>query len=277
MHDNIIFKSSKEKNRKEVITKMKSGVNYKDVKKIIDEHDKDFKIKVKSEDKGHVLLGKIMSIFNKRYMTGYYTQIGSTLWVPDEREKNDMMSSDISMKNLQILFHELEHVKQKNKDGKIKFSIKYMFPQIISLFCLAIILVILSCMGILSILGFSMLGYFTTSLVAFLIIGVMPLVPSMMEAKSRLMYEVEAYKVSMLVYYYFGFRHSALSYTTFVPSLMTRSDYYWATDTKNFKKIEAELINFYAKLVERKDVGYKLPTQFEEIWEQLDEITQQET
>jgi hypothetical protein len=252
---------------------MKSGIDYKDLKKIIEKEDKDFNVRVKSENFGHRILGWFMSIFNKRYMTGFFTQIGSTLWVPNENFRNDMMSSNISIKSLETLFHELQHIKQKNKDGKVTFSLKYLFPQTITMICIALIAVIGLKMAIFSIFGMALFKAYYSIMLGFLAIAVFPMIPSLMEARSRLKYEMEAYKVSMLIYYFFDFRHSALSYTNFVPTTMTNGDYYWTTDKKTGKKIESELMDFYIKLTEKTDEGKELPEEFEKVWNQLEELT----
>lgn len=252
---------------------MKSGIDYKELRKIIEKEDKNFNIRVKSENFGHRVLGWFMSIFNKRYMTGFFTQIGSTLWVPGEQFKNDMMSSNISVKSLETLFHELQHIKQKNKDGKIIFTLKYMFPQIITMICIALIVLTSVNMIITSLLGIFIYKIYLSIILTLLAIAIFPMIPSFMEARSRLNYEIEAYKVSMLIYYYFNFRHSALSYTTFVPRTMTNGDYYWTADKKTSKKIEAELMDFYMLLTEKTDEGKELPEEFENIWDQLKELT----
>ena len=87
-------------------------------------------IKYKDESKFMKLLGTIL-FFNKGFMTSYTTTINSTVYFPSRKFlKYRPISGAI------ILLHELVHIKDSNKLSAILFSFLYLFPQILSLFCI---------------------------------------------------------------------------------------------------------------------------------------------
>jgi hypothetical protein len=101
----------------------------------IEEYDPDFQMKVKEESTLMKLLSYIL-FFNKDFMSGFITVVGSTVYIPRERFKAT---------NLRIwwtLAHEWRHLVQHKKYTGPGFSLLYLFPQILAVFSLLGILAI---------------------------------------------------------------------------------------------------------------------------------------
>lgn len=93
-------------------------------------------IKYKNQSLLMKALGKLM-FFNRGFMTEYTTTIGNTIYFPSEKFiKIHPVSSLI------ILLHELVHLHDQKKVGKIPFVISYLFPQILVPFCLLLLLLV---------------------------------------------------------------------------------------------------------------------------------------
>jgi len=132
-----------------------------------------FDIKYKNQSPFMKFIGALL-FFNKSFMTKYTTTIGSTIYFPSEDfiKQNDQGS-------IEILSHELVHVGQANKYGKLLFSILYLFPQ-----CLA-------ALSILSLLAFFNIG-FLWFLVCLVFIAPIP-------APWRAAFEIGGYTMSLFV------------------------------------------------------------------------------
>jgi hypothetical protein len=76
------------------------------------------------------IIGMLL-FFNKTFMTNYVTTIGNTIYFP-----NKQFIQDNQQESIEILSHELVHIKQAQKWGKILFSILYLFPQCLAIFAL---------------------------------------------------------------------------------------------------------------------------------------------
>jgi len=74
------------------------------------------------------VISKIL-FFNKKFMTDYLTTVGSTIYYPQGFDFVLSKSGDA------MLFHEFLHV-WDYRQNKALFIIKYLFPQILSLFAL---------------------------------------------------------------------------------------------------------------------------------------------
>jgi len=99
------------------------------------EHFPDLQVKFKDEN----LLMRILSyllFFNKSFMTQFTTTIGSTIYFPSQK------AIDIRpLSYLIVLLHELVHINDSKKYSKLLFSLLYLMPQILVLFCLPLFFV----------------------------------------------------------------------------------------------------------------------------------------
>jgi hypothetical protein len=89
-----------------------------------------FNIKYKNKSALMKLLG-VLLFFNKEFMTKYITTIGSTIYFPNEEFIVNNPRTSIN-----VLAHELVHVKQAQKYGSVIFGLLYLFPQCLVLFTL---------------------------------------------------------------------------------------------------------------------------------------------
>ena len=110
----------------------------------------------------------LMWIWNRRFMSGFWTTIAGRCWAP----------MPISSDDWDVVAHEGKHAQQSRKIGEPWFSIAYLFPQ---------------CLGVLTLpLAFLLpLPWY-----ACLAIGALPLGP--WPAYWRAKFEAEAYAVSLL-------------------------------------------------------------------------------
>ena len=96
------------------------------------------KLQVKYKDQSQLM--KIMSkfmIFNRGFMTKHTTTIGDTIYFPTEKFiKSHPVSSSV------ILMHELVHLHDQKRIGRIPFLFSYMFPQSLIPICLALFFVV---------------------------------------------------------------------------------------------------------------------------------------
>ncbi len=88
-------------------------------------------------DKGESNLMKFIGFllfFNPSFMTNYTTTIGSTVYFPDGytvRQPEDAART---------MGHEGYHLEQIKKHGRVKFSLQYLFPQVLAAFALLALL-----------------------------------------------------------------------------------------------------------------------------------------
>jgi len=94
------------------------------------------KVKYKDGSNFMKLLGYIL-FFNKRFMTGYTTTIGSTIYFPSEKF---IKARPIS--SMTIFLHELVHIYDSKRFNVFLYSFLYLFP--ISLLLIALPLFIFS-------------------------------------------------------------------------------------------------------------------------------------
>lgn len=75
--------------------------------------------------------------FNKDFMTGYITTLGSTIYFPDATwvKENEYAA-------MKVLAHEVVHVNQADQYSKFLFSILYLFPQCLAVLSLLAVLAI---------------------------------------------------------------------------------------------------------------------------------------
>jgi hypothetical protein len=89
--------------------------------------NKKFRVKFKDKSFFMKFLG-VLLFFNKRFMTGYITTIGNTVYFPSEERYRKYPDNSFS-----ILAHEYVHL----CDGGFWFSLSFLMPQIFTVFALA--------------------------------------------------------------------------------------------------------------------------------------------
>jgi len=100
---------------------------FQDLVTAAQKHFPDLKIKYKDQSKFMKFLGFLL-FFNKRFMNGYTTTVGSTIYFPSESAvTNRPVSASIT------LLHELVHVYDAKKISKPLFGFLYLTPQILAL------------------------------------------------------------------------------------------------------------------------------------------------
>lgn len=134
-----------------------------------------FTIKYKNESLFMKMIGFIL-FFNKDFMKSFVTTIGSTIYFPSK----DFVESN-QIPSMITLVHELVHVAQAKKHGRILFFLMYLFPQ-----CLAVF-------SLLAILAF----VWTPFLCALIFLVFTAPIP----APFRKNFELEAYYMSLQMYY----------------------------------------------------------------------------
>lgn len=93
-------------------------------------------IKYKDESWMMRLISRLL-IFNHEFMTEYTTTVGNTIYFPSRRFlKSHPISSSV------VLLHELVHLHDQQRIGKIPFALTYLFPQILVPICLALFMII---------------------------------------------------------------------------------------------------------------------------------------
>ena len=95
----------------------------------------DLKIKYKDKSWFMKLIGTLL-FFNKSFMTGYTTTIGSTIYFPSEAAVKTRPVSAAA-----VLLHELIHVNDAKKLTAPLFGFLYLTPQIFALLCIPLFLI----------------------------------------------------------------------------------------------------------------------------------------
>lgn len=90
-----------------------------------------FQNKLKSESLLFKIIGPIVKLFNKTFLTEYITTIGTTVYWPSQEEMDRENS-------YQVLIHEFVHAWDFTQNP-ILFPLKYLFPQVLSLISLGAI------------------------------------------------------------------------------------------------------------------------------------------
>jgi len=89
---------------------------------------KEWSVKVKTESWLHKTIGLFLNLtgINKHYMTAYWTTIGRTIWVPDDETFDRISQDPLSIRDIEILFHEIHHIRQSNREGFLSFAFNYL-------------------------------------------------------------------------------------------------------------------------------------------------------
>lgn len=86
-----------------------------------------FAVKYKNQSIFMKFLG-VLLFFSKSFMTDYTTTIGNTTYFPDQ-----IFINTKPVTSTVVLLHELVHMHDEQKLGKIIYSFSYLFPQILFL------------------------------------------------------------------------------------------------------------------------------------------------
>lgn len=135
-----------------------------------------FTIKYKEDSTFMKVLGFFSRPFNPKFMTDFTTTVGTTMYVP----KNDFLY--VQNDYIEIVAHELVHMRENKKQGMVLYFLRYFFPQIFSLFSFVAIGAIWS-------------PWFLLALLFLLFLAPMP-------APGRREIELEGYTMSLCVRYW---------------------------------------------------------------------------
>lgn len=85
-----------------------------------------FKLRVKATSTLIKIIGVLVWPFNKNFMSDFVTTIYPCVYIPDDAFMTHDVKGIIS-----VLFHEMVHLCDRKRQG-VWFSLKYLFPQILS-------------------------------------------------------------------------------------------------------------------------------------------------
>lgn len=201
---------------------------------------KDIKLRPKSESKLLKILAPIVMVFNKRFMDGYITTIGNTIWYPD-----DWLESGDVKSRLQTIAHECIHIKQSSEQTHLVHGFLYLFPQSLAVLSLFSLLAIPFGLGWLWCLLF------------LLCLAPIP-------APFRYMKELEAYRVRILFFkHVYNSNEEMLKWAKdLIIKNMTKSDYYFtwpfpkwiSKDLDNESELDKEQYKEIVQFLERHDL-----------------------
>jgi len=141
-------------------------------------HKINVKIKNKNGSKILRLIRPILELFNKNYWKGYITTLLSTIWIPDKWSE----TTDVKTQ-LEIVTHEVIHMKRSKQLSFFVYAILYLFPQILVL---------------LSLFAFLAIPFGTSWLFCLLFLIFLAPIP----APFRYLIELEAYRTRLIIYKY---------------------------------------------------------------------------
>jgi len=182
---------------------------------------------VKLAYKRHSKLMKLISkllFFNKKFMTKYYTTLGSTIYIPDSHPATPL--------NLEVIAHECKHI-YDSRQHPILYNLGYMFPQIMALFAFLALGAIWSSLSWLWCLLF--------------LIFLAP-IPS----PGRMLIERQGYLMSLACEYWLNGRVNASSYT-WIAKHFTGPNYYWMWPFSR-RRIMLWFVNQVGKIIDEGDV-----------------------
>lgn len=190
--------------------------NFEQAVSVAKTHFPNLKIKYKDDSFFMKFLSYVL-FFNKDFMSKYITTIGETIYYPS---KQHVMMNEENAVN--VLCHELVHV-QQSKNNKL-FKVKYLFPQILSVFALLAL--------------FAFWTKFALLALVFLVF----LIP--MPAAFRAEYEYEAYVTTMYCKFVRDNEVSPNTMIHLITQNFTTSSYYWMD--REYGKIFGALWNEFA-------------------------------
>jgi hypothetical protein len=111
-------------------------MSFQDLVTAAQQYFPDLQIKYKNQSLFMKILGMIL-FFNPTFMTSYITTIGSTVYFPNTDEINNRPNSAAI-----VLLHELVHIHDSKKWGRLLFSFLYLTPQVFLLLAIPALLII---------------------------------------------------------------------------------------------------------------------------------------
>lgn len=86
-----------------------------------------FDIKYKDDSTFMKVLGFLSKPFNPKFMSDFTTTVGTTMYVP----KTDFLY--VQNDYIEIVAHELVHMRENKKQGSVLYFLRYFFPQVLAL------------------------------------------------------------------------------------------------------------------------------------------------
>jgi len=133
-----------------------------------EKHNTKIKLVKKSSSKLMKVIAVLLWLFNRTFMTHFYTTIGQTVYVPDYAYNKDVNVNDV----LEVIMHESVHAYDAKRFSVI-FPFSYLMPQVFGLFLI-------------------LAPFNVAALVSLVFLLPLP-------AFFRMMWEVRAYKVTPLL------------------------------------------------------------------------------
>lgn len=90
---------------------------------------KGWKLEHKQGSYFHIFINWFLAItkINNNYMRGFWTTIGSTIAVPSLRDHAHLLTDDLELHEVSLLFHEIQHIRQWRKS--IWYPIRYLLSK----------------------------------------------------------------------------------------------------------------------------------------------------
>ena len=177
--------------------------------------NEDLKLRVKEESKFMKFLNFFVQIFNKRFMTGYITTLGSSVYFPGDRF---LYARGV----WKVLTHEGYHLWSAKKKTMIGHGLLYALPQWLALLTL------------LSLLAIPFSGWWLLNLLWLLCLAPLP-------AYFRMREEMEAYVMSMCNNWWL---HGSIrdDQVDHIAGKFLKGDYYWMWPFKKaiYKRLKKE-------------------------------------
>ena len=87
-----------------------------------------FEVRYKNQSWLMRFLGIVLYLFNRKFMSDYTTTLGPIVYFPDRK-----FVEDSDARAMRILTHEFVHIWDRSVLGWFKYTIGYMFPQVLAL------------------------------------------------------------------------------------------------------------------------------------------------
>lgn len=100
----------------------------KSFEKILATKIPEFNIKFKNESLLMKIIGTIFFLFNSRFMTGFTTTLGYTIYFPSSEQLETANGNNA----LVTMAHEFRHMIDTQRKGRLLFSLSYLFPQVLA-------------------------------------------------------------------------------------------------------------------------------------------------
>lgn len=159
-----------------------------------------FRVKSKTDSRIHRLIGRLLSLFgNRSYMTAFWTTFGYTTYYPNDSHDNDYA----------VLFHEGRHAQQSLNLNPLIMGLFYLMPIV-----LGVVILMIS-------LSWYVFAARTTPLIWLALFFLLP-----QPAYSRMLFEMDAYTVSLAIHYWTNGKFDN-KYTDHIVKQFTGVNYYF--------------------------------------------------